>query len=95
MTEPAKILVVDDDESIRKVLTAALEDEGYLVDVAEDGKQAIKKSHAGFYNLALIDIRLPDMDQRETHPFIWRRIRSLVGQHRMANGGRRKLWFCW
>ena len=62
MTEPARILVVDDDESIRKVLTAALEDEGYLVDVAEDGKQAIKKSHAGFYNLALIDIRLPDME---------------------------------
>ena len=75
MTEPARILVIDDDDSVRKVLVSALEDEGYQVDVAETGKKAIEKSQANFYNLALIDIRLPDMegtkllsDLKETTP---------------------------
>ena len=62
MTKPAKILVIDDDESVRKVLVAALEDAGYVVDVAENGMQAIEKSRAEFFHLALIDIRLPDME---------------------------------
>jgi DNA-binding NtrC family response regulator len=60
--ERARILVVDDDESIRKTLVAILEEEGYHVDTAENGKQAIAKSNTNFYNLALIDIRLPDME---------------------------------
>ena len=62
MGERTRILVVDDDESIRKTLAAILEDKGYDVDTAENGKEAITKSHAKFYNLALIDIRLPDME---------------------------------
>ena len=62
MTGPARILVVDDDESIRKVLTTVLEERGYIVDVAENGKEAIKKSFLNFYNLALIDIKLPDKE---------------------------------
>jgi DNA-binding NtrC family response regulator len=63
--EHAKILVVDDDESIRKTLEAILKVEGYYVDIAENGKQAIEKTNSGYYNLALIDIRLPDMDGTE------------------------------
>jgi len=62
MGETARILVVDDDESVRKVLAAILEEEGYAVDTAKNGREAIKKSKAKFYNLALIDIRLPDME---------------------------------
>lgn len=62
MGERARILVVDDDESIRKVLVTILEDEGYDVDTAKTGREAIKKSNVNFYNLALIDIRLPDME---------------------------------
>jgi len=62
MTSPTRILVVDDDESIRKVLATVLEERGYVVDVAESGKEAIKKSFLNFYNLALVDIRLPDME---------------------------------
>jgi len=61
MDSHARILVFDDDESVRKVLTSILEEEGYIVDTAKDGKEAIKKSNTNFYNLALIDIRLPDM----------------------------------
>jgi len=62
MTEPARILIIDDDESVRKVLVTALEDEGYATDTAETGGEAIRKSNANFYNLALVDIRLPDME---------------------------------
>jgi len=61
MGERARILVVDDDESVRKVLATILEEKGYLVDTAENGKEAIKKSKTKIYNLALLDIRLPDM----------------------------------
>jgi DNA-binding NtrC family response regulator len=62
VTETARILVIDDDESVRKVLSAALEDEGYEVETAETGKEAIEMSQERFYNMALIDIRLPDME---------------------------------
>jgi DNA-binding NtrC family response regulator len=63
--EHARILVIDDDEGIRKTLSAILQDEGYEVDTAESGKEAILKSNAGFYNLALIDVRLLDMEGTE------------------------------
>ncbi|MEM3798214.1 MAG: response regulator [Candidatus Bathyarchaeia archaeon] len=62
MVENARILIVDDDENIRKVLAMILEDEGYTVDQAETAKQAIEKTRRNFYNVALIDIRLPDME---------------------------------
>lgn len=39
-----------------------MEHEGYLVDTAENGEQAISKSSENFYNLALIDVRLPDIE---------------------------------
>jgi len=61
----ARILVVDDDESIRKTLAIILGEQGYQVDTAENGSGAIAKSDAKFYNLALIDIRLPDMEGTE------------------------------
>ena len=64
MGEPARVLVVDD-EIIRKVLKTILEREGYVVDTVETGKEAIEKSNVNFYNLALIDIRLPDMEGTE------------------------------
>ena len=57
-----RILIVDDDENIRKVLETILEDEGYTVESADTAKKGIEKSEKSFYNLALIDVRLPDME---------------------------------
>jgi DNA-binding NtrC family response regulator len=62
MSEAARILVIDDDENIRKVLETILEDEGYIVETAETAKKGIEESEKAFYNLALIDVRLPDME---------------------------------
>ncbi|MEM2968007.1 MAG: response regulator [Candidatus Bathyarchaeia archaeon] len=68
MSEAARILVIDDDENIRKVLKTILEDEGYIVDTAETAKESIEKSEKSFYNVALIDVRLPDMEGIELLP---------------------------
>ena len=62
MDKHAKILVVDDDENIRNTMKAILEDEGYLVDLAANGNDAIQKTKKSTYNIALLDIRLPDME---------------------------------
>ena len=62
MTNPARILVVDDDENIRKTLTTILKNEGYIVDTAQNGSEAVKKTEKTAYNVALIDIRLPDIE---------------------------------
>ena len=61
MNKPVRILVVDDEKSIRESLKLILEYEGYFVDTAENGKDAILKSYTNVYNFALIDFRLPDM----------------------------------
>ena len=58
----SRILIVDDDENIRKVLQTILEDEGYFVETADTAKKGIERSEKAFYNLALIDVRLPDME---------------------------------
>ncbi len=57
-----RILVIDDDKSILRTFTRILQKSGYEIDVAETGKEAIEKSKNAHYDLALIDIRLPDMD---------------------------------
>ena len=61
----ARILIVDDDENIRKVLVAILQDEGYTVDSVGTAKKGIEATKRKFYNMALIDIRLPDMEGTE------------------------------
>jgi DNA-binding NtrC family response regulator len=57
-----KILVIDDDENIRNTMKTILEDEGYVVDLAATGSEAIEKTQKTAYNIALLDIRLPDME---------------------------------
>ena len=57
--EKKSILVVDDDKNILESFKSILESEGYCVDMVESGREAIEKSKAKFYNLALMDIKLP------------------------------------
>ncbi len=57
-----RILIVDDDENILEVISTGLQDAGYLVDTAKDGSEAFEKSKTTVFDLALLDIRLPDME---------------------------------
>jgi DNA-binding NtrC family response regulator len=70
-----RILVIDDEESVLGSISRILKREGYAVDTAKTGTEAIEKSNLNIYNLALIDFRLPDMKgtklltaMRETTP---------------------------
>ena len=56
------ILVVDDDKSILRTFSRILQKSGYEIETAETGKEAIEKADNRHYDLALVDIRLPDMD---------------------------------
>ena len=58
----ANILIVDDNEGILETLSAILEEKGYRTDTAKNGREAIEKSKTNFYNVALLDIRLPDIE---------------------------------
>jgi DNA-binding NtrC family response regulator len=62
MEKPIRILIVDDDETIRKVLEAILQEEGYVTDSADTGKKAVEKTEKQYYNIALLDVRLPDIE---------------------------------
>ncbi len=62
MTNQSRILLVDDDFTILETLELILKEVGYLVDIAQTGKEAIEKSFSNFYNLAIVDWRLPDVE---------------------------------
>jgi DNA-binding response OmpR family regulator len=63
--EKKRILVVDDDVNILRVFKSILEKEGYLVETAETGKDALEKIKEQKFNVCLIDVMLPDMDGTE------------------------------
>ena len=65
MIESKSILIVDDDETILAILKEILQLEGYIVDTAATGEEAIEKCQAAFFNLSLLDIKLPDMEGTE------------------------------
>jgi len=57
-----RILAVEDDERIRSAVKLALEDEGWIVDEAESGEEAIEKFNRSTPDVVLIDIMLPGID---------------------------------
>ena len=59
------VLVVDDDTGVRDMLSSVLNDEGYVVEAVENGKKAIKACEKLFFDVALIDVELPDMKGTE------------------------------
>ena len=61
-----KILIIDDERSIRNSLKEILDDEGYDVDVAENGQQGIEMVEKEKYDVVFCDIKMPVMDGVET-----------------------------
>ena len=62
------ILIVDDEESIRSIISRRLESEGYSCEVASDGKEALWKAFIKDFDLVLMDIRMPGMSGMEALP---------------------------
>jgi CheY-like chemotaxis protein len=71
MSDP-RVLVVDDDRSIGRVVASILSNRGYTVDVATNGYAALKLVDANRYDLAVLDYQMPEMDGVE----VFRRARE-------------------
>ncbi len=74
-TRMAHILLVEDNEMNRDMLSRRLQRKGYTVDLAVDGPEGIAKASAGGYALILMDMSLPEIDGWEAT----RRIRAAAG----------------
>jgi DNA-binding NtrC family response regulator len=61
----SSILIVDDDKNIRATLSSAFNDQGYSVETVENGKEAIKICKKLPFDVAVIDIMLPDIKGTE------------------------------
>jgi CheY-like chemotaxis protein len=74
-----QILVVDDEPAIRDTLKDLFEDEGFAVDVAEDGAQALATlNERGPHNLVVFDLFMPNVDGHELY-------QTLRAEPRFAN----------
>ena len=65
MTTEIGVLVVDDDQTARRLLQEVMAREGYRVEAAETGREAIEKAGAALFDVVLSDIRMPDRDGLE------------------------------
>jgi two-component SAPR family response regulator len=64
MSQP-HILVLEDDDDVRSMLTAVLQDQGYLVTAVDRGEQAVAKARSQSFDLIIADIRMEGMDGLE------------------------------
>lgn len=62
MSEQISILVVDDEDRIRRLIRMYLEREGYLVEEAENGVEAVEKALENDYHCIILDIMMPEMN---------------------------------
>ena len=87
MVDSSTILLVDDEASVRKVLTFPLERDGYTVVQAADGEEALERFEAQPVDLVVLDIMLPKLDGLE----VCKRLRATqLGADHHADGPRRR-----
>lgn len=61
-----RILVIDDDEAVRKSFILALEDTAYHVDAVESGEKGIEKVEDNGYSLVFLDLKMPGLNGVQT-----------------------------
>jgi len=65
-SEPSRLLVVEDNQVNQKVVTAVLRKRGFVIELANDGKEAIEKlESSGDFDLILMDVQMPGLDGLE------------------------------
>src|ERR671926_1470142 len=72
MPVPSTVLLVDDEDSVQKLLTFPLEREGFRVLQARDGEEALRRFHGETVDLVVLDVMLPKLDGLE----VCRRLRA-------------------
>jgi DNA-binding NtrC family response regulator len=70
MTDKNRLLVVDDEEALRTVLSSELTTEGYEVRTAADGQEAIGELEKSAFDLVLLDIKMPRMNGFEVLKYV-------------------------
>jgi DNA-binding response OmpR family regulator len=70
MSEKSKILVVDDEDALRTVVSVGLTSKGYNVSTASDGDEAISELQKEMFDLVLLDVKMPRMNGFEVLKFI-------------------------
>jgi DNA-binding NtrC family response regulator len=74
MPKKVRILLVDDDEEALETLSDILQEKGFRTESAKTGKEALAKAKEQFFNIVLLDIKLPDMSGIEV-------LKALRGKH--------------
>ena len=75
-----KVLLVDDDPDITLTYTLALEDSGYVVDTYNDPLVALTRFKPNFYDLLLLDVKMPQMNGLE----LYEQIKKMDGNARVC-----------
>lgn len=69
------ILIVEDDDSIREIVQRVLEDEGYAIQIAENGVRGLEQFYLTLPDLIVLDVKMPEMDGWE----MLERLREISG----------------
>lgn len=64
--EKPRILIAEDEKSQRELLEGFLKKEGFSVETASNGRQALEKIEAGFFDIAFLDYKMPELDGLQT-----------------------------
>ena len=81
-----RILIVDDEQLLASVMREALLGEGYGVEVANDGEQALRLLGEASFDLVISDVKMPNMSGRDLHREILRRNPGLAGRVLFSTG---------
>ena len=73
-----KIIIIDDDQALHRVFTRILQKQGYTVETAETGKEALEKIKNQTFDAALIDVKLPDINGLDLLPLLNKTAPSMV-----------------
>ena len=89
---PSTVFIVDDEKNIRRTVRMVLEGEGYAVEEASSGEEALARIAEIGADVVLLDVQLPGMSGLETHRAHRQAQEPRVGAHHHHDLGARARW---